>query len=121
MRRNRSAILSLSKEWLILVIAVISLLVVVVFRAGLTRATSALTSGNITHVWANEGGDKVTRDELRATDDPRSHTNLFQQAQTFGCYSYDSDTRGQAGRLTSTSQAFGRRCRSSSRRSSSTA
>ncbi len=29
--------------------------------------------------------------------DPRSHTNLFQQAQTFGCYSYDDESRGQAG------------------------
>jgi hypothetical protein len=30
-------------------------------------------------------------------NDPAAYTNLFQQAQTFGCYSYDSDTRGQAG------------------------
>jgi hypothetical protein len=55
---------------------VISLLVVVTFHVGLSRAAltsagrvMALTPSNIAHVWANEGGDKVTRDELRATDD----------------------------------------------------
>jgi len=30
-------------------------------------------------------------------NDPKAITNVFQQAQTFGCYSYDSPTRGQAG------------------------
>jgi hypothetical protein len=30
---------------------------------------TSLTLGNIAQVWANEGGDKVTRDELRATND----------------------------------------------------
>jgi len=34
-----------------------------------------LASGDIAHVWANEGGDKVTRDELRATNDPRTVLN----------------------------------------------
>jgi hypothetical protein len=29
--------------------------------------------------------------------DPRSPTNVFQQAQTYGCYSHDDDVRGQAG------------------------
>lgn len=31
--------------------------------------------GKITAVWANDGGDKVTRDELRATNNPRSVFN----------------------------------------------
>jgi hypothetical protein len=31
---------------------------------------SVSAPGNIARVWANEGGDKVTRDELRAVDDP---------------------------------------------------
>jgi hypothetical protein len=29
--------------------------------------------------------------------DPKTYTNVFQQAQTFGCYSYDDDSRGEAG------------------------
>ncbi|MFQ5605980.1 MAG: glycoside hydrolase domain-containing protein [bacterium] len=32
-------------------------------------------TGNITAVWANEGGDKVTRDELRASSNPGSVLN----------------------------------------------
>jgi hypothetical protein len=38
-----------------------------------TSGTSGATS--ITAVWANEGGDKVTRDELRATGHPSAVTN----------------------------------------------
>jgi hypothetical protein len=30
-------------------------------------------------------------------DDPQAQTNLFQQAQTFGCYDYDDDSLGEAG------------------------
>jgi len=30
-------------------------------------------------------------------DDPRAYVNLFQQAQTYGCYEYDDDSLGQAG------------------------
>jgi hypothetical protein len=33
-------------------------------------------SSNIVQVWANEGGDKVTRDELRATNDPSAVFSL---------------------------------------------
>jgi hypothetical protein len=33
-------------------------------------------TSNIAHVWANEGGDKVTRDELRATNDPNAVVSL---------------------------------------------
>ncbi len=33
------------------------------------------SSGNIAQVWANEGGDKVTRDELRANADPNAVIN----------------------------------------------
>ncbi len=32
-------------------------------------------AGNITSVWANDGGDKVTRDELRAKQEPPSVRN----------------------------------------------
>jgi len=34
-----------------------------------------LASTNIAHVWANEGGDKVWRSELRATADPNAVLN----------------------------------------------
>ena len=30
-------------------------------------------------------------------DDPRAYVNLFQQAQTYGCYDHDDDSLGQAG------------------------
>jgi hypothetical protein len=34
-----------------------------------------IAPSNIAQVWANEGGDKVTRDELRATGDPNAVHN----------------------------------------------
>jgi uncharacterized protein (TIGR01370 family) len=34
------------------------------------QASPPLAPSNIAQVWANEGGDKVTRDELRGTNDP---------------------------------------------------
>lgn len=37
--------------------------------------TQADSSAAITHVWANEGGDKVTQEELRASSDPASALN----------------------------------------------
>ena len=47
--------------------------------AGEPRGTSGglapLASSNIARVWANEGGDKVTRDELRATNDANAVRN----------------------------------------------
>jgi len=45
---------------------------------GLALADPPLTpssSTTITRVWANDGGDKVTRDELRASTNPNSVTN----------------------------------------------
>ena len=42
------------------------------------RTAASVASSNIAQVWANEGGDKVTRDELRATDDPNAvHNSLW--------------------------------------------
>ncbi len=35
----------------------------------------ALSSGNISRVWANEGGDKVLQEELRASEDPTKVLN----------------------------------------------
>ncbi len=58
-----------------LAIVVISLLVLLAFHTGLSRATSTLAPSNIAHVWANEGGDKVWRSELRATDDANAVLN----------------------------------------------
>jgi hypothetical protein len=37
--------------------------------------STPLAPGHITQVWANEGGDKVTRDELRATNSPAAVLN----------------------------------------------
>jgi hypothetical protein len=43
-----------------------------------------LVPSHITHVWANEGGDKVTRDELRATNDPNAvHNSLWDGTSIF--------------------------------------
>jgi len=40
-----------------------------------TPISSSLALSNIAHVWANEGGNKVTREELRATNDPNAVLN----------------------------------------------
>jgi hypothetical protein len=40
-----------------------------------TAETRAANGSNITAVWANEGGDKVTRDELRASSNPGNVLN----------------------------------------------
>src|SRR5579862_1578101 len=42
---------------------------------GFTGAMISSASSAISAVWANEGGDKVTRDELRATANPNSVLN----------------------------------------------
>lgn len=40
-----------------------------------------IAPGNIAQVWANDGGDKVTRDELRATSDPSGvHNSVWDGA-----------------------------------------
>jgi hypothetical protein len=39
------------------------------------RRDASVAPGNISRVWANEGGDKVTRAELRATANPASVHN----------------------------------------------
>jgi hypothetical protein len=40
-----------------------------------TPTSSSLALSNIAHVWANEGGNKVKRDELRVTNDPNAVFN----------------------------------------------
>jgi hypothetical protein len=40
-----------------------------------TGQLAPIAPSNIAQVWANEGGDKVTRDELRATSDPNAVQN----------------------------------------------
>jgi hypothetical protein len=47
-------------------------------------APIALT--DIAQVWANDGGDKVTRDELRATDDPGAVHNLVWDGTTISLF-----------------------------------
>ncbi|MGD2147989.1 MAG: hypothetical protein PVH41_14940, partial [Anaerolineae bacterium] len=44
---------------------------------GVSRAgrLAPIAPSDVAHVWANEGGDKVTRDELRATSDPNAVRN----------------------------------------------
>jgi len=81
------------KKWLGLAVVMAGLLVVVAFHIGLVRAVSPLSPlpglgegrggwgewgegfTNIAHVWANEGGDKVWRSELRASDAPNAVLN----------------------------------------------
>jgi len=43
--------------------------------ASISGSLPPLAPGNIDAVWANDGGDKVTRDELRASSDPDSVGN----------------------------------------------
>src|SRR5580698_651650 len=45
-----------------------SILVGVVLSALTSTYSNGASSSNITAVWANEGGDKITQDELRATN-----------------------------------------------------
>ncbi len=45
-----------------------------------------LASGNIAQVWANDGGDKVTRDELRAASDPSAVHNSVWDGATISLF-----------------------------------
>jgi hypothetical protein len=45
-----------------------------------------LAPGDIAQVWANDGGDKVTRDELRATDEPSSVHNSVWDGTTISLF-----------------------------------
>jgi hypothetical protein len=45
-----------------------------------------LASSNIVRVWANEGGDKVTRDELRASHDPDAVLNSVWDGTTISLF-----------------------------------
>ena len=45
-----------------------------------------LAPGNIAQVWANDGGDKVTRDELRATGDPSAVGNSVWDGATISLF-----------------------------------
>lgn len=48
--------------------------------------TGQLASGNIAQVWANDGGDKVTRDELRAAGDPSGVHNSVWDGTTISLF-----------------------------------
>ena len=50
------------------------------------QPNTALALSNIAHVWANEGGDKVTRDELRATNDSSSVLNSVWNGSTLSLF-----------------------------------
>jgi len=53
------------------------------------RASSPLPaaiSGSISHIWANTGEDKVTRDELRATSDPDAVFNSVWDGTTISLF-----------------------------------
>jgi len=52
----------------------------------------ALASGNISQVWANEGGDKVLRDELRASRDPASVVNSVWDGSTLSLFGARNET-----------------------------
>ena len=47
---------------------------------------SAAISGSISHIWANTGEDKVTRDELRATSDPDAVFNSVWDGTTISLF-----------------------------------
>jgi len=51
-------------------------------------------TSSIRHVWANEGGDKVTRDELRASKDPRSVFNGLWDGGTIGIFGARNEVVG---------------------------
>lgn len=49
-------------------------------------AVAPVVLSNIVHIWANEGGDKVTRDELRATNDPNAVHNSVWDGTTISLF-----------------------------------
>ena len=51
-----------------------------------TGQLAPLAPGNIARVWANDGGDKVTRDELRATTDPGAVGNSVWDGATISLF-----------------------------------
>lgn len=51
------------------------LVILLFFFTFLTRHLYGQNTSHVAAVWANEGGDKVTRDELRASSDPASVLN----------------------------------------------
>jgi hypothetical protein len=52
----------------------------------LTTSAGQLGPGNIAQVWANDGGDKITRDELRATGDPGAVHNSVWDGATISLF-----------------------------------
>jgi hypothetical protein len=50
------------------------------------RPGTSFAPGNIAQVWANEGGDKVTRDELRATSNPNAVHNSVWDGTTISLF-----------------------------------
>ncbi len=51
-----------------------------------TPTLTPVAPGHIAHVWANEGGDKVWRGELRATNDPDSVRNSVWDGHTISLF-----------------------------------
>lgn len=85
------------RRWYVLMVTLSTLLVGAIFSAALSSAppSPALAApeplaprapGHIAHVWANEGGDKVTQDELRATADPNSVLNSVWDGTTISLF-----------------------------------
>lgn len=63
------------------------LLLLLVLALGIAPNIGAAQSGgNIAAVWANNGEDKVTRDELRASDDPASTLNSVWDGATISVF-----------------------------------
>ncbi len=50
------------------------------------------SSSSINHVWANEGGDKVTQDELRASSDPNSVLNSVWDGSSISLFGARNET-----------------------------
>ena len=56
------------------------------FSTSMGLIAQAMGPTNIAKVWANEGGDKVTRDELRATANPSSVFNSVWNGTTISLF-----------------------------------
>ncbi len=51
-----------------------------------TRRLAPIAASNIAHIWANDGDDKVTRDELRATTNPNAVHNSVWDGTTVSLF-----------------------------------
>ena len=63
-------------RWLLIISSIVFILFTAgILPVGIVTAAVIDPTGNLTAIWANDGGDKVTKDELRGTNSPDNINN----------------------------------------------